>query len=63
MVARYNLEITFGGEESEAPEDWYSESLLKVASMINEGYTCGEVPLWDADRCFRVFWTLEGEDN
>lgn len=63
MATRYNLEITFGGEESEAPEDWHVGAINKIASMIDEGYSCGEVPHWEENKLFRVFWTLDAEDE
>lgn len=63
MATRYNLQITFGGDESEAPDEWQADAIGGISNMINRGLTSGETVIWDFDRSFRVFWTLDAEDE
>lgn len=61
---RYNLQITFGGDESEAPESWESEALHQISTQVLKDMTSGEISIYDYQgKPHRVFWDLQPEDE
>ena len=63
MATRYTLTMTFGGDESEAWDDWQQFALEPIAQQTLMDYVEGEIVLYDEDNPYRIFWKLEAEDE
>ena len=63
MATRYTLVVTFGGDESEAPENWEQDAIAHISTLISRDFTSGETTIWGESNGYRVFWTLDAEDE
>lgn len=63
MTTRFNIGITFIGDESEAPDDWELDAISQVSRQINAGFTSGEISVFCEDTSFRVYWDIKAEDD
>lgn len=58
----YTVKITILGDKEQFPEDWHAQAISSIAKFVEDGYVCGEVPLYN-EVDFRIVWNLiKGEE-
>lgn len=60
MSTTYNVSLTIDCEEEKAPENWQLEALDDIIEIIKDGFNQGEIIVFENDKAFRVWWSING---